>query len=121
MKTYLVLREKKSNKIEHSDATHDDTLMAYLIVRYALYYGQYLKKHGISAIPSAANANSRMREDELKMLENIISRANTEVETRAAESESYNFIAEQTRKMKGGNPEDSVNTEFMNMFLNFFD
>ena len=44
------LERKRNGKIEHSSSGHDDSLMAYLIFRWAVFYGKCFRdKFGISS------------------------------------------------------------------------
>ena len=50
------LERKKTGKIEHSESQHDDSLMAYLIFRWAVFYGKCFRdKFGIYPTPSRMN------------------------------------------------------------------
>lgn len=55
-KDLVTLERKRNNKIEHAAGKHDDSLMAYLIFRWAVYYGKcYRDRFHINPVPSRAN------------------------------------------------------------------
>lgn len=69
------LEMKKNGKIEHSSDGHDDVLMAYLVVRYALMYGSCLKtKFGISSIPSRNNVKTSSTLDAISKIEKFLTK-----------------------------------------------
>lgn len=71
------IQRKKNGRIEHYDGGHDDSLMAYLIFRYAVFYGTCFRdRFGISAIPSKTNVKVVSSLGNIKKIASIIERAN---------------------------------------------
>lgn len=55
----VTLEKKRNGKIEHAAGKHDDSLMAYLIFRWAVFYGKcFQQRFHISPVPSRANVQS---------------------------------------------------------------
>lgn len=76
-KNLVTLERKKTGKIEHSTSGHDDSLMAYLIFRWAVYYGKCFKdKFGINPVPSRMNVRVVSSNENLNKIEEIIKSAN---------------------------------------------
>lgn len=109
------LERKKTGKIEHSASGHDDSLMAYLIFRWAVYYGRCFKdKFGISPIPSRMNVKVVSSSEGINRIETIIQQAMTaDTTTNFSENQMYNSLLNQSMKLK----EDNEAGQQMNMFL----
>jgi len=71
------LERKKTGKIEHSAAGHDDTLMAYLIFRWAVFYGKCFRdRFGIQPIPSRMNVKVVSSQENFDKITAIIAMQN---------------------------------------------
>ena len=109
------LEKKKTGKIEHSASGHDDSLMAYLIFRWAVYYGKCFRdKFGISPVPSRMNVRVVSSQENFSKLEAIILKANSNniAETAMSQNPMYNALMDQQRKL------NSDENKQMNSFLN---
>lgn len=111
------LENKKNGKIEHSDTSHDDVLMAYLIFRYAVYYGKCLKqKFGISPIPSQNNVKTKSSSESIDKIFGIINNANQfDAQPQSANNEMQEYLMEYKRKNQDGS---QVQNEQLQQFLN---
>lgn len=102
-KDLSTLERKKTGKIEHSTSGHDDSLMAYLIFRWAVFYGKCFRdKFGINPVPSRMNVRVVSNSADLAKFQNIIQMANNEAE-RVAElqnSMAYSFLQQQEQNLK---------------------
>lgn len=97
------LERKKTGKIEHSVSGHDDSLMAYLIFRWAVFYGKCFRdKFGISAIPSRMNVKVVSSQENFLKIQSLIENMNKKEETSAAFSNNplYQQLAEQQQKLQ---------------------
>ena len=117
------LERKKTGKIEHGENTHDDTLMAYLIVRYSLFAGKYLKDHGISALPTAANLRKQMNSDDFRRIEEIIDRANRYEDPQLSleNNFAYDSIAKKQEIINADQRSNNQIDDNLKAFMNFFD
>lgn len=93
------LERKRNGKIEHSNASHDDSLMSYLIFRYALHYGHSLKnKFKISPIPSKANIKTESIDRDILKIEKILNEVQTPEGLSMVNNQVYDFLKEHERK-----------------------
>ena len=117
------LERKKTGKIEHGENTHDDTLMAYLIVRYSLFAGKYLKDHGISALPTAANLRKQMNSDDFRRIEEIIDRANRYEDPQLSleNNFAYDSIVKKQEIININQRSNNQIDDNLKAFMNFFD
>lgn len=121
-KDLVTLERKKNGKIEHAVGKHDDCIMSYLIFRWAVYYGKCFKdRFGISPIPSRANVRTVSSMGDIKRIEDIISKANSQVlgQESLATNPMYSALLDQTIKMEEENPNSEVNQ--LNRFIKLFD
>lgn len=105
------LERKKTGKIEHSSSGHDDTLMAYLIFRWAVFYGKCFRdRFGISPIPSRMNVKVVSSTENINRITEIIAAANNaEMKTTMSmNNPMYRALYEQEQKMK---EEDGTKTQ----------
>ena len=97
------LERKKTGKIEHSSAGHDDSLMAYLIFRWAVFYGKCFRdKFGISAIPSRMNVKVVSSNENFLKISALIDNMNRQETASSAFSSNpmYQQLADQQRKLQ---------------------
>lgn len=97
------LERKKTGKIEHSSSGHDDSLMAYLIFRWAVFYGKCFRdKFGISAIPSRMNVKVVSSQESFLKIQTLIESMNQKETASTAFSNNpmYQQLAEQQRKLQ---------------------
>lgn len=89
--------------------------MAYLIFRWAVYYGRCFKdKFGISPIPSRMNVKVVSSSEGINRIETIIQQAMAaDTTTNFSENQMYNSLLNQSMKLK----EDNEAGQQMNMFL----
>lgn len=81
------LERKRNGKIEHTASGHDDSLMAYLIFRYAVFYGNCFKdRFGIHPVPSRMNARTTSSVGDMQRIERIM----TDVAEAEAQTGLYN-------------------------------
>jgi len=113
------LEKKKNGKIEHSSNGHDDSLMAYLIFRWAVYYGTCFKNmFGIYPTPSRMNVRVVSSSDNIQRIEKVINVANTTADNISAfdGNSMYSQLQEQARKIQG-DQETRDKTNQINLFL----
>jgi hypothetical protein len=104
------LERKRNGKIEHSETSHDDNLMSYLIFRYALHYGKSLKnKFGINAIPSKGNVKVVSSTQNMRRIETLINQAASLDSISNFNSEAYNYLKQREEQLK---EKDRVSTLF---------
>ena len=99
------LERKKNGKIEHSTSGHDDSLMAYLIFRYAVFYGKCFRdRFGVNSIPSRMNVKVVSSTESMKHIEALITSANTASDASIALQNNpiYNSLVDQQIKMNEG-------------------
>ena len=96
------LERKKTGKIEHSSSGHDDTLMAYLIFRWAVFYGKCFRdRFGISSIPSRMNVKVVSSQENLAKITEIINAANkADMKVTMSQNPIYTQLADQERKLQ---------------------
>jgi hypothetical protein len=95
------LERKRNGKVEHSNTSHDDNLMSYLIFRYALHHGASLKnKFGISAVPSKGNIKVVTSSENLKKIEGILQQANQLDQLSGVNNDIYNYLAGRQAKLQ---------------------
>lgn len=93
------LEKKRTGKIEHSASGHDDSLMSYLIFRYAVFHGKCFRdRFGISPVPSRLNVRVESSIGDIQKIEAVIMRANSNI-SNANFDNTYNLLAEQERKL----------------------
>lgn len=105
------LEKKRNGKIEHSSSGHDDSLMAYLIFRYAVYHGTCFRdRFGISSVPSRVNVKTVSNTEDMKRIEGIIKMANEQADSLVSlrSNPLYEKLVEQDRMFKR---EDDSNKE----------
>jgi len=103
-KELVSLERKKNGKIEHCSNGHDDSIMAYLFFRYAVFYGTtFSKVYGISAIPSKSNIKTSSAEDVLAQVESILKHANDADTSRNIDSVAYSSLLDQSQKIAASN------------------
>ena len=97
------LEKKKTGKIEHSSSGHDDSLMAYLIFRYAVFHGRCFRdRFGISAIPSRMNVKVQSSASDMAKIAALIQNANNTASTMSLSgTPTYEYLADQQRKLNG--------------------
>ena len=96
------LERKRNGKIEHSSSGHDDSLMAYLIFRWAVFYGKCFRdKFGISSIPSRMNVRVVSSQENFSKIEAIIKNANAadNVSTNFQGNDIYKSLMDQEQKL----------------------
>jgi hypothetical protein len=94
------LEKKKNGKIEHSDTSYDDTLMAYLIFRYALHHGKCLRdRFKINSIPNKNNIKMVSSSADIMKIESIIKTARDAEEMSSVNTEVFRYIQDQQQKM----------------------
>lgn len=94
------LEKKKNGKIEHSSSGHDDSLMAYLIFRYAVFHGKCFRdRFGISPIPSRMNVKVQSSSADFAKIASIIENANNSQNTSLMQNPIYNYLLDQQRKI----------------------
>lgn len=94
------LERKKTGKIEHSVSGHDDSLMAYLIFRYAVFYGKCFRdKFGIHPVPSRMNVKSQSSISDLARISSLIERVNSDASSQLSNNSTYNYLMNQSRKL----------------------
>ena len=97
------LEKKKTGKIEHSASGHDDSLMAYLIFRWAVYYGKCFRDmFGISAIPSRMNVKVVSSQENFAKIEALIENMNKVENANSSfrNNPMYAQLADQQRKLQ---------------------
>jgi len=95
------LERKKNGKIEHSSSSHDDSLMAYLIFRYALHYGKSLKdRFKINAIPSKSNLKIVSGNDDFKRIQALLDTVQTVDSLSMNNNQVFNYMKEHQDKIK---------------------
>jgi hypothetical protein len=95
------LERKKNGKIEHSSSSHDDSLMAYLIFRYALHYGKSLKdRFKINAIPSKSNLKVVSGNDDFKRIQALLDTVQTVDSLSMNNNQVFNYMKDQQDKIK---------------------
>lgn len=115
------LERKKTGKIEHSSSGHDDTLMAYLIFRWAVFYGKCFRdRFGISPIPSRMNVKVVSSTENINKITEIIAAANNaEMKTTMSmNNPMYRALYEQEQKIKEEDGTKSQVDSFMRI-LNY--
>lgn len=94
------LEKKKNGKIEHSASGHDDSLMAYLIFRFAVFHGRCFKdRFGINPVPSRMNVKVVSSAGDFSKIEKILATA-VSAENMTNMSDAYLKLAEQESKLK---------------------
>jgi len=94
------LERKKNGKIEHSTTSHDDSLMSYLIFRYALHYGKCLKnKFKINSIPTKTNIKTVSSEEDMRKIETLLTQVQSTDYLSNVNNEVYSFIKDQQQKI----------------------
>jgi hypothetical protein len=95
------LERKKNGKVEHSNTTHDDTLMAYLIFRYALHYGKSMKdRFKINAIPTQSNIKVVSSERDIERIEKLLTIVQAPEAMGMNNNDVYNFLVDQSSKIR---------------------
>lgn len=115
------LERKKTGKVEHSSSGHDDTLMAYLIFRWAVFYGKCFRdRFGISPIPSRMNVKVVSSTENVNKIAEIISAANNAdiKTTMSLNNPAYRALYEQEQKIKEADGTKNQVDSFMRI-LNF--
>lgn len=112
----VTLERKKTGKIEHSATGHDDSLMAYLIFRWAVYYGKCFRdRFGISPIPSRNNVRVVSNAENFSKISALIATANAKSESSYSSMTAgsvYKNIYDQQEKM------NSSENRQLNAFMN---
>jgi len=94
------LEKKKTGKIEHSTGGHDDSLMAYLIFRYAVFYGKCFRdRFGIYPTPSKVNVRTTSSNGDISRIINFIEQGNAAAD-RPLGSAMYDSLADKEQKLK---------------------
>lgn len=114
------LENKKNGKIEHSETSHDDVLMAYLIFRYAVYHGKCLRqKFGISSIPSQSNVKTKSSDEAIEKIFGIINNANQrDIVQSSSDSEMMAYLLDRRRKLNADGGTSNSQEEQLQQFLN---
>lgn len=107
------LERKKTGKIEHSASGHDDTLMAYLIFRWAVFYGKCFRdRFSISPIPSRMNVKVVSSQENFTKINAILEAANKgETTSNLRQNPLYNALVEQQQKL--GDDENKQLSSFL--------
>jgi len=114
------LEKKRNNKIEHSSRTHDDALMAYLIFRWAVYYGKCLRdRFGINPIPSRMNVRTSSSAGDMHRIERLIEKSLMLDNLPSGYSETVAALQEDAAKKKYGK-EDNRYSESADKIASFF-
>jgi hypothetical protein len=93
------LETKKNGKIEHSNSTHDDSLMSYLIYRDALHYGKSLRERfKINPIPSKFNIKSMSSDEDMRKIENLLNTVQKADSLAMSNNDVFNFLKDQQTK-----------------------
>jgi hypothetical protein len=98
------IQRKKNGRIEHYDGGHDDSLMAYLIFRYAVFYGTCFRdKFGISPIPTKNNVKTVSSTANITKIASLIESANVADSGVFSNNEMIDYFQDFQRKNGGGN------------------
>jgi hypothetical protein len=93
------LETKKNGKIEHSNSSHDDSLMSYLIFRYALHYGKSLRERfKINPIPTKFNIKSASSDEDMRKIENLLNTVQKTDSLAMSNNDVFNYIKDQQAK-----------------------
>ena len=89
-------------KIEHSSSGHDDSIMAYLIFRYAVFHGKCFRdRFGIHPVPSRMNVRVSSSAGDIQRIEKILMASmNQDLSASLANNPMYLQLSEQERKLK---------------------
>jgi hypothetical protein len=94
------LERKPNGKIEHSNTSHDDNLMSYLIFRYALHYGTSLKERfKINPIPSERNIRNSSSGSDMARIERILRETQSNQALAVYNNQIYDYLADQEKKI----------------------
>lgn len=95
------LEKKKNGKIEHSSSGHDDSLMAYLIFRYAVFHGKCFRdRFGINPVPSRMNIKVQSSTADIAKIASLIEAANSGISNVNMTNDTFNYLAQQERRLK---------------------
>jgi hypothetical protein len=95
------LEKKPNGKIEHSETSHDDSLMSYLIFRWALHFGSSLqKKFKINPMPSKSNIKVVSSSEDIKKIQGIIQQANSMDDMASMNTQAFEYLRERTEKIE---------------------
>lgn len=112
-----VLERKKNSKIEAMEGKHDDCLMAYLIFRYAVFYGKCFRdRFGIAPVPTKSNLKVVSEESTTRQIERIIL-SNRDGVDQFRDSTIYQNLLEQQKKVNEGK-RDFVEEKKKQSFIN---
>ena len=111
------LEKKKTGKIEHSSSGHDDSIMAYLIFRFAVFYGKCFRdRFGISPVPSRMNVKTISSDEGFRRIEGVILRANADTESNMVlNSDLYKSLVDKTQKMESADTQLSSFMKIANL------
>lgn len=117
-----MLERKKNGKIEAMEGKHDDCLMAYLIFRYAVFYGKcFQERFGIAPIPTRGNVKVVSNKQSLEQMERLI--MNNSISSSFQDSEVYKNLLirqQQLNNAERGN-EDAEKARKLQSFMNICD
>lgn len=95
------LERKKTGKVEHSETSHDDNLMSYLIFRYALHHGKCLKeKFKINAIPSSSNIKTVSSTADILRIDSILQAATRASDLASVNNDVFNYLVRREEMLK---------------------
>lgn len=112
MKDLESLERKKNGKIEHSSSGHDDSLMAYLIFRYAVFHGKCFRdRFGIHPVPSRMNVRVSSSAGDIQRIEKILAVSmKCDAAGSLIDNPMYTQLIEHERKLKSNERSESVNS-----------
>jgi hypothetical protein len=113
------LQRKKNGKIEHSSTGHDDSLMAYLIFRYAVYYGKCFRdRFGIAPIPTRTNVRTVSSVGDMSRITKILEEA-TKADNLSVMTDNpiYKNLLDQKRKIDSQNPDTQSQSILIDQIL----
>lgn len=97
------LEKKKNGKIEHSETSHDDSLMSYLVFRWALHFGSDLQKRfKISPMPSRNNLKTVSSSQDMLKIQGILEQANHLEGMATYNTQAFEYLKEREDKLKNG-------------------
>ena len=111
--------EIRNGRVDHRVGGHDDSLMAYLVFRWAVTYGTCFRdKFGIYPSPSKINVRVVSSSENLSKIQTIIENANrAEASTNLNNSIWYNRLFEQDQRLKAQDTEKNDHATLLDNFL----
>lgn len=115
-KEIATLERKRNGRIEAATGKHDDSIMSYLIFRWAVFYGTcYRDRFHVSPVPSRANVSPKDADSDnvLKRMTGIMNVVSSAENAVLINEDVYNNLLELTQKAKSPYERNETADAFM--------